>query len=1149
VYRIYGVGNEYDPGNPDQDIRFYSAGDQEIIAAAFRKAVETGEPYDLELQLDTATGDRIWVRTIGLTERRGDKTLRVFGNIIDITKQKQAEEEIRRANAYNRSLIEASLDPLVTISPEGRISDVNEATVRATGVQREALIGTDFSRYFTEPDRAKAGYETVFREGTMQDYALEIRHADGRVTPVLYNASVFRDEVGMVNGAFAAARDITRTKRAEAAMRTERQRLYDVLETLPVYVCLLDKDYRMPFANRYFRETFGESHGRRCYDFLFNLDKPCETCETYKVMKTKARHHWYWTGPNRRDYDIYDFPFTDSDGSFNILEMGIDITERNRAEAALQKAHDKLEERVEERTAELAQRNEELGALNEELTATQEDLRKNLDELTRTEKDLRESEERYRLVANFTHDWEFWIGPEGDLRYISPSAERILGRPVSGFATLEDLLRSVVHPDDLGGRLAHLALEKTGSGPFEMEYRIVRPDGEVRWIHHVCQPVHDAAGKFLGTRGSNRDNTDRKRAEEAVRESEDRLRFALETTHTGAWDLDLVDHTASRSLEHDRVFGYPDLLPQWTYEMFLSHVIPEDRVIVDGKFRHAIETRGDWDFECRIRRADGGLRWIVAAGRHRAGASGSLSKMAGIVQDITERKRLEDEIQATLQRFYLILSGMNYAILLITDENRVEFANQAFCDFFSLDSKPGELPGKTAGEILEMIRPSYQDPGAAIARIGEIVRRGEPVQGEDVPMSSGRAFLRDFMPIRVGGKLYGRLWVHVDITRRKKAEEALRVSEEKFRSVLDNSPDVLYRFNLRTQEYEYFSPASRSVYGYSPEEMTAMTERENWNRIHTEDHSRFIDEMARIQAAGDGETEIRWMRSSGDYIWISVSIHMAGDADGKPLYRYGFVRDVTRRREAEEELKNKNENLSALNEEITATQEELHRHVEELSRREQELNRALAEKEVLLAEIHHRVKNNLTAFISLLSLEGSIEDTPAGRRLRQDLQNRARSMSLIHETLYRTKLYDEVDMGMYLTTLLDHIGNSFKATGLPVKTVVDAHGVMLDISRATPAGLIVNELVTNSFKYAFSGSRAGKVRADPPSISITLAKNDGEYRMTVADNGPGLPPGFEIAKTQTLGLKLVNFLAVHQMRAKVEVNTENGTEFVFRFPE
>ncbi len=127
----------------------------------------------------------------------------------DITYQKQASQ-------YARSLIEASLDPLVTINLNGKITDVNEATIKATGVSRKDLIGTDFSNYFTEPEKAREGYRLVFSKGTVTDYPLTIRHFNGNLSDVLYNASVYKDVTGNVLGVFAAARDITAQKKAEA---------------------------------------------------------------------------------------------------------------------------------------------------------------------------------------------------------------------------------------------------------------------------------------------------------------------------------------------------------------------------------------------------------------------------------------------------------------------------------------------------------------------------------------------------------------------------------------------------------------------------------------------------------------------------------------------------------------------------------------------------------------------------------------------------------------------------------------------------------------------------------------------------------------------------------------------------------------------
>ena len=150
----------------------------------------------------------------------------------DISEKELAEEKLRSASQYARSLIEASRDPLVTISPEGKITDVNEATIRVTGVEREHLVGTDFSDYFTEPDRAREGYLQVFAQGFVTDYPLTIRHAGGGRTDVLYNASVYKDAGGNVLGVFAAARDVTAQKRAEREVAEQRARELDRLAEL-----------------------------------------------------------------------------------------------------------------------------------------------------------------------------------------------------------------------------------------------------------------------------------------------------------------------------------------------------------------------------------------------------------------------------------------------------------------------------------------------------------------------------------------------------------------------------------------------------------------------------------------------------------------------------------------------------------------------------------------------------------------------------------------------------------------------------------------------------------------------------------------------------------------------------------------------------
>ena len=206
------------------------------------KSGAVGKLLATALEKGLAEGEFIRVRQDGsrfaasvVVTRRDDASGHPIGYLLmsnDISEKKQSEEQLNAASQYARSLVEASLDPLVTISPEGKITDVNEATIKVTGVGREALIGTDFSDYFTEPEKARAGYREVFEKGFVTDYPLTIRHKNGRLTDVLYNASVYSDVQGNVLGVFAAARDVTAQKRAEAEVAEQRAKELERLAEL-----------------------------------------------------------------------------------------------------------------------------------------------------------------------------------------------------------------------------------------------------------------------------------------------------------------------------------------------------------------------------------------------------------------------------------------------------------------------------------------------------------------------------------------------------------------------------------------------------------------------------------------------------------------------------------------------------------------------------------------------------------------------------------------------------------------------------------------------------------------------------------------------------------------------------------------------------
>lgn len=220
--------------------------------------------------------------------------------------------------------------------------------------------------------------------------------------------------------------------------------------------------------------------------------------------------------------------------------------------------------------------------------------------------------------------------------------------------------------------------------------------------------------------------------------------------------------------------------------------------------------------------------------------------------------------------------------------------------------------------------------------------------------------------------------------------------------------------------------------------------------------------------------------------------------------------------------------------------EELEREVEQRKNAEARLRSSLEEKQTLLREIHHRVKNNLQVISSLLDLQSQLATDPATAGIFRESQNRVRSMALVHERLYQSETLANIDFADYLRNLVAQLRNTFQGDDRRIRFELDLAPVRLSIDAAVPAGLAVNELITNSLKYAFPEQRSGVV-------TVRLAAADGQVVLTVQDDGIGLPAAVTLSAAKTLGLRLVAAL-VDQMHGTARLERHGGTTVQLTFP-
>ena len=466
--RIFGYPEPLTKWNLDILIDHIVPDDRAEVKKKFDEAVQEHKDWNFECRIRRTDGVIRWIWKQGKCRYNElGRPVRMGGIIQDITERKHAEEAVKFANAYNRSLIEAGLDPLVTISPDGKITDVNKATEAMTGYPREKLIGTDFSDYFTDPEKAREGYLLVFKEGSVKDYPLEIYHRKGRHIPVLYNASVYKDEAGKVIGVFAAARDITERRRAEEAVRHANAYNRSLIEASLDPLVTIAPDGKITDVNVATETVTGYSRnnliGTDFSDYFTDPDKAREGYLTVfekgsvKDYPLEIRNKKGRLTPVFYNASVY----RDEAGKvIGVFAAARDITERRRAEEAVRIAYEYTRSLIEA----------------------------GLDPLVT-------------------------IAPDGRITDVNKSTETVTGYPREKLIGTDF---SNYFTDPAKAKEGYMTVFKEGTVK-DYPLEILHKDGRITPVLYNASVYRDETGKVIGVFAAARDITERRRAEEALR--------------------------------------------------------------------------------------------------------------------------------------------------------------------------------------------------------------------------------------------------------------------------------------------------------------------------------------------------------------------------------------------------------------------------------------------------------------------------------------------------------------------------------------------------------------------------------------------------------------------------------------------------------
>lgn len=608
--------------------------------------------------------------------------------------------------------------------------------------------------------------------------------------------------------------------------------------------------------------------------------------------------------------------------------------------------------------------------------------------------------------------------------------------------------------------------------------------------------------------------------EEKLLECEEKYRSIVETANEGIWITDTEEVTTFVNQKMAEMLGYTteEMIGKSAFDFVDKDDMESSRIRTKSQ-HEGIKEKG---YEMKFCRKDGSIVWSLVSSTPLIDAEGKHTGNMSMYSDITQCKKAEKELKRTneelekwnqetineRQRLYNVLDTLPAMIILLTSDYHVAFANRRFRKRF------GDPGGRHCYEYYF----GFTKP-CEFCESHKVLETGQPHHWE-VSGPDGSVYDAYNLPFTDVDGSPMILEMDIDVTEQKKAEERLQESEERYRNIVETANEGISIIDAK-ERITFVNKQVEDMFGYSSEELIG---RSMWDFLSDESKAVIKHVFSKKGKNINESLEIKFIRKDGFPLWTHTNSKSIFDKDGKFLGTLNLHTDITKRKEVEEALRNF-----------------------EIARKK---------------EIHHRIKNNLQVISSLLDLQAEkfrnrkiINESEVLEAFRES-QDRVKSMALIHEELYKGEELDKLNFSLYIKELADALFVTYKIGNADVSLNMDLEeNILLDMDTAIPLGIIVNELISNSLKYAFPDRENGEIqikfhkKGENGSI-IEESKNEGykstSFILTISDNGVGISEDLDIKELDSLGLQLVTFL-VDQLDGELELKKSNGTEFIIRF--